>query len=118
MSVLLHIPVLPPPTNALWRYGRGHMYSTPRYKDWQREAKEYITEQANGAIINGPFTVSVTAARPDKRKRDLDGILKPLLDILQSCGVIENDEHCELISARWVTSGDGVAIRVEPAGVE
>jgi crossover junction endodeoxyribonuclease RusA len=60
----------------------------------------------------------VTAARPDKRKRDIDNLLKPISDLLKSIGAIEDDYLCEMISARWVTNGDGVAIRIEPAGIE
>lgn len=76
-------------------------------------AKPQIT-----ARLKGPYKLSITAARPDNRRRDLDNLLKPISDLLKSIGAIEDDYLCEMLSARWVTSGDGVAIRLEPAGVE
>jgi len=68
--------------------------------------------------ISGPYHLIIQAARPDKRRRDLDNLLKPISDLLVSVGVIRDDCECEMISARWVTVGEGVTIRIEPAGVE
>lgn len=118
MSISLWLENLPPSVNRNTRFGKGRTYSSPRYVEWQNSAIPELKAQANGTTVTGPFKVSITLARPDKRKRDLDNQIKPLLDALQRAGIIENDCHCEFISARWVTSGDGVAIRVEPAGVE
>mgnify|MGYP003637015063 FL=1 len=30
---------------------------------------------------------------PDKRRRDLDNLLKPLLDVMDECGVYEDDSQ-------------------------
>ncbi len=68
-------------------------------------------------MIKGPYKISITAARPDNRKRDLDNILKPISDLLKTMGAIEDDHLCEMLTARWVTSGDGVTVRLEPAGI-
>ncbi len=118
MSISLWLEKLPPSVNANTRFGTAHAYSSPRYREWSSEAVPDLKEQARGASIDGPYKLSITAARPDKRKRDIDNIIKPLSDALQKAGVIANDHYCEFISARWVTTGDGVAIRIEPVGVE
>ena len=118
MSVSLWLERLPPSTNDLHMYGKGHAFSKPRYKAWQKDAIPELQEQAKGVTVTGPYHLSITAVRPDKRKRDIDNIIKPLSDALQRAGIIENDCYCEFVSARWVTSGDGVAIRIEPVGME
>lgn len=92
-----------------------------------RKSNAYVTWLMLAAIearrqsfkrISGPYKLTVSASRPDRRKRDLDNLLKPLSDLLMHIGAIDDDSNCEMIVARWVTTGDGVNIRVEPAGVE
>lgn len=70
------------------------------------------------STITGPYKLSVQAIRPDKRKRDLGNLLKATEDLLVHLGVIEDDSHAEMISMRWVTQGEGVRVRIEPAGIE
>ena len=50
--------------------------------------------------------------RPDKRKRDLDNLLKAASDALVSAGVLE-DHHCEWIDARWVKEGPECVLIIE-----
>ena len=107
----------PPSANHLWRSARGRTYRSRAYVDWLAEAGLYAKQQFK-QTLKGPYKLTITAARPDKRKRDLDNILKPISDLLKSIGAIEDDHLCEMLTARWVTSGDGVSVRIEPAGVE
>lgn len=93
------------------------MYRAPKYMAWLKEAAAMARTQ-KPAAVHGPYKLSLLASRPDKRKRDLDNLLKATSDLLVCVGVIEDDSDCEMIVARWVTSGDGITVRVEPAGVE
>lgn len=71
------------------------------------------------ANVKGPYRLSVQIARPDKRRRDLDNVaFKAVNDLLVSQGVVEDDSLCEMLSARWVTVGEGACVRIEAAGVE
>lgn len=112
----LNIP-FPPSANALWRSNRGRVHKSRRYVDWLLEAGLKVKSQHPGKI-EGQYKISIQAVRPDKRRRDLDNVLKPTSDLLKSLGVIEDDHLCELITARWVTYGEGIYVRLEPAGVE
>ena len=107
----------PPSANNLWRSARGRTYRSRTYTDWLLEAG-LLAKQCLKEPIKGPYKLSITAARPDKRKRDLDNLLKPISDLLTSIGAIEDDHLCEMLTARWVTVGDGVAVRLEAAGIE
>jgi crossover junction endodeoxyribonuclease RusA len=112
----LNIP-FPPSANALWRSNRGRVHKSRKYVDWLLAAGLKVRSQKPGKI-EGQYKISIQAVRPDKRRRDLDNALKPVSDLLKSLGVIEDDSLCEMITARWVTYGEGIYVRIEPAGVE
>ena len=107
----------PPTANHLWIRARKGMRKSDAYVTWLMLAAIEARRQTFKRI-SGPYKLTVTASRPDRRRRDLDNLLKPLNDLLMHIGAIEDDSNCEMISARWVTTGEGVSIRVEPAGVE
>lgn len=93
------------------------MRRTDTYENWISAAQTWLVPQKFKKIC-GPYKLSITAVRPDKRRRDLDNIIKPISDLLQHAGIIENDCMCEMVCARWVTSGDPLAVNIEPATVE
>ena len=63
-----------------------------------QEGRAYRTEVARIASVlrlpqfTGRMRVSLRAAPPDKRRRDLDNILKALLDSLVHANVLADDE--------------------------
>ena len=116
MNVTLDLPY-PPSANRLWRTYRGRVCKSREYKDWLVVAGFAARSQGLTEVV-GPYKISINATRPDKRRRDLDNIIKPVSDLMQSIGVIKNDSDCELLTARWLTTGDGVNVRIEPAGTE
>ena len=71
-----------------------------------------IAAQAKGRKITGPYKLTMEVVRPDKRKRDLDNLLKAASDALVSAGILE-DHHCEWIDARWVKEGPECLLIVE-----
>lgn len=112
----LHLPY-PPSANKLWTRTRYGMRKTDAYNDWLERAAVAARKQKPCAV-HGPYKLSLHATRPDKRRRDLDNIIKPTSDLLVCVGVIDDDCECDMLVARWVTTGDGLYVRVEPAGVE
>lgn len=109
----LQLP-FPPSANRLWRRAGHTIHKSKTYTDWLREAGWQVIAQKAGGIA-GPYTLHIQAKRPDKRRRDIDNIIKPISDLLMSVGAVDDDSHCEMVSARWVTSGEGVSVRVERA---
>jgi crossover junction endodeoxyribonuclease RusA len=107
----------PPSTNRLWRRARVGMIKSDEYVAWLLAAKAEVRRQ-NPGKISGKYLVAITAARPDKRKRDLGNLEKSVSDLLQSCGVIRDDCDAEMILLIWAKSGDGISVLLEPAGVE
>lgn len=114
--VELHLPY-PPSANRLWRRSGRVMHKSTEYTKWLRDAGWAAKAQRPGAVT-GPYRLQIQAVRPDKRKRDLDNLAKPISDLLTSIGVIADDSDCEVLSMRWVTTGDGIHVVVAPACLE
>jgi crossover junction endodeoxyribonuclease RusA len=94
---------------------------TANYRQWISDATESVADAKPQPLPywpDRPYKLFITAARPDRRRRDLDNIIKPINDLLKRTGLVADDHLCDSLHARWVTTGDGVAVRIEPAGVE
>jgi crossover junction endodeoxyribonuclease RusA len=93
------------------------MRRSDEYVAWMLEAGWTAKAQRFGKV-DGPFKISIHATKPDRRRRDIDNLIKPTLDLLENLQIVEDDSDCQMVSARWVTAGEGVTIIVEQAGVE
>jgi crossover junction endodeoxyribonuclease RusA len=105
----------PPSTNNLFvngRAGKGRFLS-PRYKAWRTEAVLRVKLQ-NKLRIKGPFAIQINAVRPDRRRRDIDNAIKPLVDLLVHCGVTDDDSEMQQITATWVEKGPPIWMAVRP----
>lgn len=93
--------------------GKGKVYRSADYESWRASAAWDARIQAGPRKIKGQFKITVLFVRPDQRHRDLDNLLKALLDCLQHAGVITNDKNCVEIAARWVEEGPPCYITIE-----
>ena len=60
-----------PSVNVIWRAGRGPVFKSKRYAQWQRTAGwELVTQRPTR--LTGPVCVMIAAGRPDRRKRDAE----------------------------------------------
>ena len=71
----------------------------------------FILSQSYEKICS-PETVSIDMAvtPPDKRKRDIDNVIKPVLDLLETAEILENDSMVHRLNVYW-TSSDTVGAR-------
>jgi len=82
---------LPPSANRLWRNNR----LSPEYRTWRDAAGwEAKTQLIGVKPIKGPFTVKIEVP---VNRRDLDNHCKPLLDLCQAVGAIQDDRLAEEI---------------------
>jgi len=63
--------------------------------------EEQIKLQNVAVGIKNPIKVEIIAYRPDKRKRDLDNLLKGSLDSLTKAGVWEDDSLIQDLRIYW-----------------
>lgn len=63
-----------------------------------RDFREQVIEQLKGSVpLEGRLSIKIIATPPDKRRRDLDNILKPTLDALEHAGVYSDDNQIDEI---------------------
>lgn len=57
----------------------------------------------DGEPIADPVSVSISLVRPDRRRRDIDNLLKPLLDLLVRSGLLADDSFVHDLHIKWAT---------------
>lgn len=94
----------PPSANRIWRNvpGKGTLKSS-EYRVWLVGAMGAIAAVARQqpCMVKGRFHVAIVADRPDRRRRDLDNLAKPILDALTASAVIEDDHLASTITLAW-----------------
>ena len=111
---------LPPSVNHYWRPGRDHRGRPARYLT--AAAKHY--KQAVGLLcgrkqaFSGRCSVKVLVWVPDRRQRDLDNLLKGLLDSITGAGVIIDDCQIDEIHMRREGVHKGGKVQVWLWGIE
>jgi crossover junction endodeoxyribonuclease RusA len=112
---LLFLP-WPPSLNRYWRNVHGRTLISAEGRDY-RGAVVTGLKRFGGAPALGAqrLSVHIIAAPPDKRRRDLDNLLKAALDALTHAGVWDDDGQIDrlLIQRGPVTPGGSLRIEVE-----
>lgn len=115
--ITLQLPY-PPSANRLWRNVGGKTLKSSAYRAWLVQALALLRGQRFTPHA-GSYRLTIYAVRPDKRRRDIDNICKPIADCLVQGGVIEDDSLAQSMTAAWAwdqtTPGGSVTVRVEPA---
>ena len=111
----------PPSVNHYWRKWNNRMVIS---REGRAYRKDVCARLAPGMGGNGPrkppsggrVALAMDAFPPDRRRRDLDNIQKPLLDALEHAGVYEDDSQIDLLltQRREVTPGGQVIVRIAP----
>lgn len=104
----------PPMTgNKTYRRLRsGHVYMQPQAAKYKKETVNRVKEcfgewcaQINDSVDRWigeetEFEVQMTVVPPDRRRRDIDNIIKIILDALEGGGVFKNDSHVGTLIVR------------------
>lgn len=103
-QVELWLPA-PPSVNNMYRSGRGKVYRSNGYKRWQQEADiAFLTAGGLRPWRSYPAVVEIDLfPGPQYRSRDLDNIVKPLLDFLVYREVLKDDntEHVRRVVVQF-----------------
>ena len=94
----------PPTVNTYWRQyvtkGVARVLLSERGRKYKERAALQLMSQGVVRELQGRVSVLIDAYVPDYRKRDLDNILKPLLDVMEDYGVFEDDEQIDILTVR------------------
>ena len=85
----------PPTVNTYYRSVNGAVKISEKGRSYRLAVADQVLIQRGAKHFSGRLLVRVTAYVPDKRKRDLDNILKSLLDSLTHAGVWEDDSQID-----------------------
>jgi crossover junction endodeoxyribonuclease RusA len=110
----------PPSVNTYWRFPRMGVASRPLIskegRAWRKSVAQWVMINRQKLKLRGPMTgrlaVFVAAYPPDRRRRDLDNLLKATLDALQHAGVYLDDEQIDLITVKRMQKTDGGLLSV------
>lgn len=89
----------PPSVNHYYNRTRwGGLMISRRGKEYREKACELLKEHSGFFSTSKKLHVEILASFPDRRKRDLDNILKCLLDSITHAGVWNDDSLLTKIS--------------------
>ena len=104
---------LPPSANHYYRrVGRATLISRAG-REYRAAVKSALLAMGSPSVT-GPLTVLVTVYPPDRRRRDLDNLLKCLLDSLQHGGLYRDDSMIDRIDIRRGQCTPGAGVRGDP----
>ena len=90
--LMCEIEIVPPSVNNYWLdSGKGRKRLSKRARHFTAVMKRFINPCRYGGLVS----LSVQFAPPDKVVRDLDNMLKPILDSLSKCGLILDDRQVD-----------------------
>lgn len=113
-STVLSIP-WPPTVNSYWRHANGRTLLSADGRKY-RAAVYADTAEAlfrDGGFRTGRIAMRIVAHPPDRRRRDLDNILKAPLDALQKAGMYDDDSQIDVLEIRRGDPCDGGCLVVE-----
>ena len=84
----------PPSVNHYWGQVGSKKFLGKKGKEF-REAVFLCSLNARQGVLNGRLEVKVYLYPPDKRKRDIDNVLKSLLDAMEHASIYENDSQID-----------------------
>lgn len=98
----------PPSVNTYWRTFRGRMIISAHGREYRAAVAEQVLLQLAARHYTAPLKITIEAWRPDRRKRDLDNLLKAALDSLAHAGVFEDDAQIVDLRIYWAPAIGGM----------
>ena len=94
----------PPTVNTYYTVARGRKILSSKGRNYKKACAIILSQ--NKGYIDGAIGVFIEAHYPDRRKRDLDNILKPVLDALTDGGIYNDDSQIEALGIRKSDYGE------------
>lgn len=84
----------PPSINHYWGSRGNHRFIGKKGKEFRQAVAEACLD-ANVQEMSGKLAMHVALFPPDRRKRDVDNVLKPLLDACEHAGCFVDDSQID-----------------------
>lgn len=104
----------PPSVNRYYRMWRGRMLISADGRAYRRRV-EGIMLEARCEPLGGALSVEIDVYPPDRRRRDIDNVLKALLDALEHGGAYADDNQITrlVVHKRGAVKGGRVEVDIE-----
>jgi len=99
----------PPTVNNYYTVARGRKIISKKGRQFKKDCFLHIIpafKKMDGPLV-GDLILTIGVCMPDKRRRDLDNLLKPILDVLGLYGVYEDDSQIVDLRIRSVEGEKG-----------
>ncbi|GJE45464.1 RusA family crossover junction endodeoxyribonuclease [Methylobacterium soli] len=110
-SLIVTLPY-PPSANRMWRHVGKKVLRSAEYERWRAACTSIIQAETRGRGFDGPYAMALAIGRPDRRRRDIDNLIKPVGDALVLAGAVADDSDCQHIEAGWASDVVGVRVRL------
>ena len=94
MKVILDCPY-PPGVNTYYRTFRGRMLLSKRGREYKQTVADIVSETCSIKFEDARLKVHVNFHPNSRRKVDIDGRLKSLIDAIAEAGVFTDDEQID-----------------------
>lgn len=105
----------PPSVNHYWKRAGKRTVLSEAVRKFRREVKKQVLESRALLTLELPFTcrlrIEIRVHPPDRRRRDIDNLLKSILDALEKSRVYDDDEQFDEL---WIERDE----QWEDGGVE
>ena len=102
----------PPSVNRYWRAYRGRVVLSEAGRSYREAVHTTLMQQgAAHQLETGRLSVSIEASAPDARRRDLDNLLKAVLDALNGVAWVDDSQIARL-AIWWGERVPGGLVRV------
>jgi len=102
----------PPTVNTYYRSTGGTVLISEKGRLYRKAVADQVLIQRGAKLFSGRLDVVIHAFPPDKRKRDLDNILKALFDSLTKAGVWLDDSQIDRFSVQRCAIGGMVKVAI------
>jgi crossover junction endodeoxyribonuclease RusA len=106
-AITLTLP-WPPSVNRYWRTFQGRMIISAEGRSYRKAVADQVLIQRGAKHYAGKLRVNIEAFRPDNRRRDLDNLLKAVLDGCTHAGVWEDDSNIVDLRIYWADTIGGM----------
>ena len=112
MAMHIHIDLpYPPSVNHYWGVSGKQRFIGKKGKEFRAAVSDAVSE-AGIQALEGRLSVHIALFPPDKRKRDVDNVLKSLLDACEHAGCYINDSQIDELHviSQEVRKGGGCSV--------
>src|SRR5690606_1024401 len=97
----------PPTANTYWRRNGGRYFISKRGQDYREFVAKACYAYQGLFVSDDRLRLRIKAFPPDNRRRDLDNLLKGLIDSFQYAGLFPDDSQIDKLSIERMPEYEG-----------